>query len=166
MRRTHIWLVFAFALTATAGFAQWGGGGGGQRPSAEEIERARQARRAALFDTLQATAEQRTTIDSILDAQEQTMLDLRDEMRMAFGDREIMNEIRQDIEKAAEQSNVAILAILTESQQTLYKALIEEQSNRAERWRQGRGNRRGGDRGAAPPPDSADSDEEADPDKR
>lgn len=118
------------------------GGGGRERPSADEMEKFRQEAREKFIDALQLDEVQIPIVDSLLTAQYSARADLMVEMRSGFADRETMREMRTEVQELQEDTEAKIDALLTEAQRELFKAFREQQAERRGQW--GRG-RRGGD---------------------
>jgi hypothetical protein len=146
----------ALALTvfiASPADAQWGGGGGQrQRPSAEEIEKRRQEARTRLFETLKLDDAQTKLVDSLLTVRDEKMMEMVELMRASFGDREMMREMRGEMQDLQVDTEKKIDAVLTEEQRLLYKEYREkERENR--RWgprrRGGQAGGGGGDAGGS-----------------
>ena len=146
----------ALALTvfiASPADAQWGGGGGQrQRPSAEEIEKRRQEARTRLFETLKLDDAQTKLVDSLLTVRDEKMMEMVELMRASFGDREMMREMRGEMQDLQVDTEEKIDAVLTEEQRLLYKEYLEkERENR--RWgprrRGGQAGGGGGDAGGS-----------------
>jgi hypothetical protein len=118
------------------------GGGGRERPSADEMEKFRQEAREKFIDALQLDEVQIPIVDSLLTAQYSARADLMEEMRSGFADRETIREMRTEVQELQEDTEAKINALLTEAQRELFKAFREQQAERRGQW--GRG-RRGGD---------------------
>lgn len=143
-------LLAAVALAFVVSFAvpvdaQWGGGQG-ERPSAEEMEKRRQEERAKLYATLELDETQTKLVDSLLTAADTLRQSLMEEMRASFGDRETMREIREDMQGLQKDLDEKINKVLTEDQRKLYAAYRQEQAQNRGRWRRrGYGDEHGGD---------------------
>ena len=145
-------LLAAVALAFVVSFAvpvdaQWGGGQG-ERPSAEEMEKRRQEERAKLYATLELDETQTKLVDSLLTAADTLRQSLMEEMRASFGDRETMREIREDMQGLQKDLDEKINKVLTEDQRKLYAAYRQEQAQNRGRWRRrGYGNDDGDEHG-------------------
>jgi hypothetical protein len=145
-------LLAAVALAFVVSFAvpvdaQWGGGQG-ERPSAEEMEKRRQEERAKLYATLELDETQTKLVDSLLTAADTLRQSLMEEMRASFGDRETMREIREDMQGLQKDLDEKINKVLTEDQRKLYAAYRQEQVQNRGRWRRrGYGNDDGDEHG-------------------
>ncbi|MEE2833295.1 MAG: hypothetical protein VYD18_13135 [Candidatus Latescibacterota bacterium] len=128
--------------------AQWEGGRGPrERPSAEEIEKRRQEARTRLFDALKLDDAQMQLVDSLLTVRDEKIMAMVELMRSSFGDREMMREMRGEMQDQQADTEKQIAAALTEEQRELYKAYRDkEQENRG--WgRRQRGDQATGDGG-------------------
>lgn len=141
--------------------AQWEGGRGPrERPSAEEIEKRRQEARTRLFDALKLDDAQMQLVDSLLTVRDEKIMAMVELMRSSFGDREMMREMRGEMQDQQADTEKQITAALTEEQRELYKAYRDkEQENRG--WgRRQRGDQATGDGGDSGGEGGGDSDAE------
>jgi hypothetical protein len=128
-------VALAFAVSfAVPVDAQWGGGQG-ERPSAEQMEKRRQEERAKLYATLKLDEAQTKLVDALLTAADTQRQGLMEEMRASFGDRETMREIREDMQDLQKDLDEKITKVLTEEQGKLYAAYRREQAQNRGRWR-------------------------------
>lgn len=145
-------VVLIALLMAIPAAAQWGNRGGDrQTPSAEQRERMRQQARQQLFESIQADSLQRVVIDSLLHVQDSTSAAMMAEMRQGgMGDRammrEMMGQLRQEMEALRDSTEAGIVAVLSDEQKERYATYRAEQEVRRGEWgrRPGGGFRGGG----------------------
>jgi hypothetical protein len=114
--------------------AQWGGGR--ERPSAEEIAKRQQEARAKLFEELRLDEAQIKLVDSLLTVRDERRMEMMEEMRASFGDREAMQDMRKEMGALQADTDENIRAALTEEQLKLFQAIRDKEA-------EGRVNRRG-----------------------
>jgi|SaaInl7_200m_RNA_FD_contig_21_2811817_length_555_multi_4_in_0_out_0_2 hypothetical protein len=120
--------------------AQWGEGAQRERPSAEEIAKRRTEARAKLFEELQLDSAQVKIADSLLTVRDDSRMAMMDQMRASSGDRQAMQDMREEMAALTTDIDAKISAVLTEKQRELFKAIREAEA----KSRSDRRSRRGG----------------------
>ncbi|HYW30327.1 MAG TPA: hypothetical protein VE869_02390 [Gemmatimonas sp.] len=102
--------------SASVAEAQGGGGGGGRMDPAQMAER-QAAARAALFEGITLTADQKAKIDTIYANTQKEQMDMRASMQGGGGD---MTTMREKMAAITTKQQAAIKAVLTKEQNEVY----------------------------------------------
>lgn len=110
------------------------------------MQKQREEARKKLFEELKLNDAQISLIDSLPVSLDVRRMEMMEDMRLSFGDRDAIRDIREQMQALKSSIDEQIVALLSQQQQQLWEAVqAKAAQRRSERWGSRRGGGRGGD---------------------